>query len=275
MQKMICIFLSTLLMLTGCEKTEAPENPYRIKQQTLQTYQDTGVQLVRSDYSYDENSRLAEIRTYYDDAWQSTRQYTYDTYGNNTFTREAYADGTENLIRKTLTLDERNRVVLCESTFDNGRKTRTEYSYNSDGQVTKHYIYRYEIMEGTDINSFTDSTYDRKGRLIREDVRWEPNSNNNGYTLYTYEHDRLVRTETYMGKELDSYTEYTYDETGLIQTAIACKADGTLQSKHITTFDEYGNKLEVEAYAYASELARYGETDEDPDSRTINVYELK
>ena len=123
------------------------------------------------------------------------------------------------------------------------------------------------------MKSFVDSTYDRKGNLIREDIRWEPN-NSKEYTLYTYEKGRLLRTETYRNEELDSYTEYTYDETGLIQTAIACKADGTQRSKHITTFDEYGNELEVVAYAYSFDLSRSGEINEEPDSRTTNVYEL-
>lgn len=115
---------------------------------------------------------------------------------------------------------------------------------------------------------------DRHGNLIREDCRWEP-GNNSSYTLYSYEKDRLLREEYFVGEELESYTEYTYDENGLIQTAIAYKADGTLHDKHVSTFDEYGNTLEVVAFAYASEQARFGKTDEEPDSRTTDVYELK
>lgn len=214
-------------------------------------------------------------QTYHDEEWYLTVTYTRDEYGNIIRDETNYADGTRTVIEKALTLDDRHRVIRSEGISDDGRQTLSEYSYNKQGQTTKHYIYRYGIWEGKDINSFTDNTYDRNGNLIRVDVRWEPDNGNNGYALCTYQNDRLVREETYIGEEPDSYTDYTYDETGLIQTAIACKADGTPETKHLTTFDEYGNKLEVVAYAYASELARYGETDEEPDSRTTYIYELK
>ena len=125
------------------------------------------------------------------------------------------------------------------------------------------------------MKSFVDRTYDSRGRLVREDTRWEPDNNSSGYTLYTYQKDRLVRTETYVADRLDSYTEYTYDETGLIRTAISYDADGIKESKRITTSDEYGNELESVAYAYASERTRYGEADENPDSRTTYIYEPK
>lgn len=271
----ICFLLALFSLLCGCGKDEKPENPYRMKQQTVERYWEEDVQLTRSDYTYDENNQVIEVQTYIDEEWHSTRQNTYDAYGNIIRTRDTYADGTDNINEKTLTLDDQHRVIRSESTSADGRQTLSEYSYNKDGQLTKHYIYRYEIMEGVDINSFTDRTYDRKGNLVREDVRWEPNDHNDGYTLYTYKNDRLVRDETYLGEELDSYTEYTYDETGQIQTAITYEADGSLHTKHITTFDEYGNKLEVIAYAYYHDLMVTGETDEKPDSRTTYVYELK
>lgn len=271
----ICFLLALFSLLCGCSKAEVPENPYRLKQQTVERYREEGVQLTRSDYTYDEHNHVTEVQTYLDDVWHSTRQLTYDEYGNVVRTRQIYDEGTESIVEHVLTLDEQHRVIRSEGTSDDGRQTLTEYSYNKDGQTTKLYIYRYEVMEGMDINSFTDYTYDRKGNLVRQDVRWEPNSNNNGYTLCTYEKDRLVRDETYLGEELDSYTDYTYDETGLIQTAIAYEADGSPHTKHITTFDEFGNKLEVIAYAYYHDLMVTGETDEEPDSRTTYVYELK
>ena len=151
----------------------------------------------------------------------------------------------------------------------------SEYGYNKDGLEIKLYINRIGALNGEDLKSYVDSTYNRKGNLIRQDIRWEPSENESSHTLYHYAKDRLLRTETYNGETLDYYTDYTYDETGLIQTAIAYKADGTLQSKHVTTFDEYGNPLEVVAYTYASELMRFGASDEEPDKRTTYVYELK
>ena len=115
----------------------------------------------------------------------------------------------------------------------------------------------------------------RKGNLIREETRWEHDSISNEYTQYTYRKDRLVKTENYVDDVLRYDTQYTYDDTGLIQTSLSKQSDGTPERKYITSFDEYGNELEKVAYAYASELARFGMTDEDPDSKTINIYELK
>ena len=50
--------------------------------------------------------------------------------------------------------------------------------------------------------------------------------------------------------------------------------DGSIIDK-ITTYDEYGNTLEVIAHAYFRDLNLYGEVNEEPDSRTTYVYELK
>lgn len=274
MRKMICILLATVLMvLCGCGKEQAPENPYRIKQQIVERYLENETLITRTEHIYDENGRLTQCHTYKDDALWYTTQYSWDEYGNRIGTEINYADGTKTKER-AFTLDDQNRMIYSESFQNDQLYATTEFGYNEDGLVTKLYINRIGALNGEDLKSFVDSTYDRKGNLIREDIRWEPN-NTKEYTLYTYKKGRLIRTETYSNEELDSYTEYTYDETGLIQTAIACKADGTQRSKHITTFDEYGNELEVVAYAYSFDLSRSGEINEEPDSRTTNVYELK
>lgn len=132
-------------------------------------------------------------QTYHDEEWYLTVTYTRDEYGNIIRDETNYADGTRTVIEKALTLDDRHRVIRSEGISDDGRQTLSEYSYNKQGQTTKHYIYRYGIWEGKDINSFTDNTYDRNGNLIRVDVRWEPDNGNNGYALCTYQNDRLVR----------------------------------------------------------------------------------
>ena len=212
---------------------------------------------------------------YENDVPDTKTLYEHDDYGNIVRTTTIQPDGTQDVAEDKLTLDEQHRVVCSESTWNGEATGITEYGYNDAGQITKLYINRIGALNEEDWKSFVDRTYDRKGRLIREDTRWEPDHNDSSYTLYHYKKDDLLRTETYKGEELDNYTDYTYDETGRIQTAISYESDGTLRSKHITTFDEYGNKLEVVSYAYASELIRSGMTDEEPDSRTTYVYELK
>ena len=275
MRKVTCMLLAVLLLLSGCGKTDVPENPYRLKTVIHETPRDGNAFLWRFEYSYDPEDRVVEVLEYENDVPDMKTLYEHDTYGNIIRTISIQPDGTQNVSEETLTLDEQHRVVYSESTWNGEPKATTEYGYNDDGQITRLYINRIGALNGEDMKSFVDRTYDRKGRLIREDTRWEPHGDNTSYTLYHYEQDRLLRTETFKAEELDSYSDYTYDETGLIQTAISYESDGTLRSKHVTTFDEYGNQLEVVSYAYASELIRSGMTDLEPDSQITYIYELK
>lgn len=275
MKKRLLVLLALLMLLPGCGKPE-PENPYRLKTTTIEYYdreQETTVW--EFENTYDENNRLVEKQEYQNSVADTRIVYDHDAYGNILRTTHIYPDGTQDVAEDKLTLDDQHRIIYSESTWNGEPQAITEFTYNKDGQVTKLYINRIRALNGQDMKSFVDRTYDRKGRLIREDTRWEPDNNSSGYTLYTYEKGRLVRAEAYVADRLDSYTEYTYDETGLIRTAINYEADGIKESKRITTYDEYGNELESVAYAYASERIRYGEADENPDSRTTYVYELK
>ena len=276
MRKMTCLLLVLLLPLSGCGVKEAPENPYRQKKTTIEYYyRDRETTVWEFENTYDESGLLVEKQEYQDGIPDTKIVYEYDAYGNILRTTHIHADGTQDVGEDKLTLDEQHRVIYSESTWNGEPQATTETAYNKNGQITKLYINRIRALNGQDMKSFVDRTYDRKGRLVREDTRWEPDNNSSGYTLYTYEKGLLVRTESYVADRLDSYTEYTYDETGLIRTAISYDADGIKESKRITTYDEYGNELESVAYAYASERIRYGEADENPDSRTTYIYELK
>ena len=275
MRKKLLLLLAVLMLLPGCEKPK-PENPYRLKTTTIEYYdRDQGTTLWEFENTYDENGWLVEKQEYQNSVADTKIVYDNDAYGNILRTTHIHTDGTQDVAEDKLTLDDQHRIIYSESTWNGAPQATIETAYNVDGQVTKLYINRIGAMNGEDIKSFVDRTYDRKGNLVREDTRWEPNDSSSGYTLYTYKKDRLVKTESYVADRLDSYTEYTYDETGLIRTAISYDADGIKESKRITTYDAYGNELESVAYAYASERTRYGEADENPDSRTTYVYELK
>ena len=276
MRKLICVLIAILLLLCGCGKAEEPENPYRLKKTTIEYYYpDRETTIWKFENTYDENNWLVEKQEYQNSVADTRIVYDHDAYGNILRTTHIHTDGTQDVAEDKLTLDDQHRIIYSESTWNGEPQAITECTYNKDGQVTKLYINRIRALNGQDMKSFVDRTYDRRGRLVREDARWEPDHNSSGYTLYTYEKGRLVQTKTYTANRLNSYTEYTYDETGLIRTAINYDANGIKESKRITTYDEYGNELESVAYAYASERIRYGEADENPDSRTTYVYELK
>ena len=272
MRKMALILLA-LLMLSGCGKTENPENPYRIKTQILESYQEEDTQTITTEYRYNEQGYLTQLQTFNGSALWYTRQFSLDAQGNSLGSEVQYADGTRTG-EKGITFDDQGRMLTSESYQNDQVTATTEYGYSKAGQVIKLYINRIDALGADDLKSYVDSTYDQKGNLLRQDIRWEPTGQKE-YTLYFYEKGRLLKTESYAEEALNYYSEYTYDETGLVQTAIERSADGTLQSKHITTFDEFGNPLEIIAYAYGSELARFGRIDEEPDSRTVNIYEPK
>ena len=272
----IAFLLAAACLLCGCGKAEQPENPYRLKQTTVEYYyRDKETFTWEFVDTYDENGWLVENQEFENGIADTKTLYEHDAYGNIIRTTSIQPDGSRDVSEEKLTLDEQHRVVYSESTWNGEPSATTETGYNKDGQITKLYINRIDVRDGEDWKRFEDRTYDRQGRLTREDTRWEPDNNASSYTLYHYEQDRLLRTETYKEEKLDTYTDYTYDESGLIQTAVSFDPNGVKESKYITTFDEYGNQLEVISYFYASERMRYGEIDEEPDRRTTYVYELK
>lgn len=274
--RILCLLLALAALLGGCGTKEVPENPYRLKKTTIEYYyRDRETTVWEFENTYDETGLLVENQEFQDGIPDTKILYEYDAYGNLTRTTHIHTDGTQDVNEDRLTLDDQHRVICSESTWNGELHATTETAYNKDGQITKLYINRIGAVNGQDMKSFVDRTYDRRGNLVREDTRWEPDNNSSGYTLYTYEKGRLVRTESYVADRLDSYTEYTYDETGLIQTATTYGADGIKESKRIITSDEYGNELESVGYFYSSERRKYGSIDEEPDSRTTYVYELK
>ena len=273
MKKMIALVLALVCVcsVAGCAKTEKVENPYRIKTQIHETYHLDSTQTIRTEYIYNEHGWLVETQTYDNEEWWYTTKFILDENGNNHGCEKVAANG-DIITEVMLTVDEQGRMLTSESYVNDELQETTEYGYNDDGQLSKRYSTAIDIFGGENRILYIDNTYDRDGNLIREDIRYEP-QNETAYNLYIYEKGQLVREESYVGDRLDVYKDYTFDESGLIQTALTQKGKTFIQTKHITSFDEYGNPLEVLAFAYGSEYARLGKTDDEPNTRTTNIYE--
>ena len=272
----LSILLLIAVLLCGCGKTEKIENPYRIKTQIWESYQQDKTQTVRTEYIYDENGWLVETQTYHNEEWWYTTKFILDEHGNSHGSEKVAANG-DIITEVMLTTDEQGRMLTSEGYVNGELQETTEYGYNDDNQITKRYTTKLDTMNlfgGENRTTYIDSTYGKDGKLIREDILYTPN-NESEYNLYIYENDLLVREENYAGDRMNFYTEYTFDDTGLIQTALTKKGTNYIHTKHITTFDEFGNPLEVLAFAYGSEFARLGKAEEEPDSRTVNIYEPK
>ena len=267
----LVLVLFSVLSLVGCAKEEKAENPYRIKTQIHETYRLDRTDTIRTEYIYDENGWLVETQTYDNEEWWYTTKFILDEKGNNHGSEKVAANGTI-MTEVMLSTDEQGRMLTSESYLNGELDSTTEYAYNEDGLIVKRYTTTIDQFGGENRVSYIDSTYDQQGNLTREDYRWEP-SNENSYTLFIYENGKLIREETYNGDSLDVYKDYTFDETGLIETALTQKGETVTQYKHITTYDEYGNPLEVLAFAYVSEQARLGKAEDEPNTRTTNIYE--
>ena len=88
------LLLALAALLCGCEKNEAPENPYRIKTQIHETYRTDRTQTVRTEYIYNENGWLTETQTYDDGEWWYITKFLLDENGNNHGSEKVAADGT-------------------------------------------------------------------------------------------------------------------------------------------------------------------------------------
>ena len=267
----LSILLLIAVLLCGCGKTAKVENPYRIKTQILETYRQDKTETVRTEYIYDENGWLVETQTYDDEGWWYTTKFILDENGNNHGSERVAANG-DTITEVMLTADKQGRMLTSEGYVNGELQKTTEYGYNDDGLIAKRNTTTIDMFGGENRTSYIDSTYDKHGNLIREDILYMPN-NESEYNLYIYENDQLVREENYVGDRLNLYKEYTFDDTGLIQTALTKKGENYIQTKHITAYDEFGNPLEVLAFAYGSEFARLGKAEDEPDSRTTNIYE--
>ena len=273
MKKMIAFVMAMtcVFSISGCGRTEKVENPYRIKTQIHETYYWDNTQTIRTEYIYNEKGWLIETQTYDNEEWWYTTKFILDENGNSHGCEKVAANG-DIITEVMLTVDEQGRMLTSE-TYVNGELQETaEYGYNDNGQLSKRYNTAIGIPGAENRALYIDNTYDRDGNLIREDIRYEP-QNETSYNLYIYEKGQLVREESYVGDSLDVCKDYTFDKSGLIQTAIAKKEENSIHTKHITTFDEYGNPVEILAFAYGSEYARLGKTDDEPNTRTTNIYE--
>ena len=160
-RKLTVLFLIAVL-LCGCGKTEKAENPYRIKTQILETYRQDKTKTIRTEYIYDENGWLTKLQTFDEEELWYTRSFTLDEHGNDHGSEVVYADGSRNEERG-LTFDDQGRMLTSESYQNEEVTAPTEYGYGEDGQIIKLYINRIGALNGQDLNSFVDSTYDQKG----------------------------------------------------------------------------------------------------------------
>ncbi len=184
------------------------------------TYDSVGHMLTASNssgtntFTYDANGRVTEE----DEPFGVTLNYTYDAVGNRTSLSDSFGGVTSYLY------DADNRVT--STTFSGTGETpfRVDQTWTAMGQLAS--VKRYSDLDGTDLVSETDYTYDDAGNVT--DIQTKDSSGTviDDYS-YTYESGNLLIAQDING----TITSYAYD------------ADDELTSANTTiySYDANGN----------------------------------
>lgn len=281
MKKLFALLLCAVLILCLCACSSKPEeqaNPYRPVSYRNE-YFENGVLTSQdlTEYRYDEQGFQIEA-VYYEDGMQKrTNLYENDAYGN-VLKVTSITDTSANLYENKLTLDDQNRVLRQEEYVDGVLSSTMEYSYDNQGNIASEI---YTIMEDGTVTHVRhrEMTYDRKGNLLREictlndgsyiqydhkdgrrvkSTRFEPNGEISQYWEYTYnDAGHPIKEASYTCEtngdtrtsRLSTYNLYTYDDTGLVVTKTAHTVEERPFLPYtVTTYDEYGNQLQLEKY---------------------------
>lgn len=225
-------------------------------------------------YLYDNENRIVEISyAHYDDA-------DYEVYERVTY--EYNADGK---LAKTSTynLPENELTDYCEYEYENGKLIKKVFYEKVQGEIVYTYseeLHYKETEEGTEINfrnvsndgsvGESTSTYDKNGKLIREDYPGGPGSTeyiydesgnlikeiygyNEQEAVYEYEDGVLVKKiwvkDEFLSEEYNcegNYTEYKYYDNGNIVAVYWCDKTGATEEINIDAIPEVkGNFAEI------------------------------
>lgn len=174
--------------------------------------------IYRNTLTLDENHLPTRIESYSGDDLNSITEYTYDEYGNKTFSRYT-------------TLEDGEVTEVIEE----------EYTYDQDGNVTQRSVpfhdWYYQMSYSDGLLVYLAST--------------DENGNIKTYKEYLYDDQgREIQCSEYNGTgNLKETTKHTYDETGLKKETQTYSAIGKpSSSKVLFTFDIYGNVLTRELH---------------------------
>lgn len=199
-------------------------------------------------YSYDNESRITEI------TYASDDEGAYENYEKVT-----YEYGSDGKLSKTNTysLPENVLTDYCEYTYENGRLVKKDYYDRIQGELVFTYSDEFhynETEEGSEIVfrcvssdgsvGESKSTYDKSGRLIREDY-----PGGAGTTVYVYDENGNLIKEIYGENEQEKVYEY---ENNILVKSVWTK-DDFLAEEH----SNKGNYNEYKHYDNGNIVAVY------------------
>ena len=245
-KRILCSLCAALLLcLLGCDSnTPDPKPSSTVPKNTKTVFVHTSITQnsanmdARTEYIYDENDLLKEVIQY--SGTIQTRLYQVENDENGNFTRWHCTVGSTDL--------------TIDYEYDaEGHSTATAYYQNGELMTSLRYTYEegfrtamISTMPAQNSESRTEYIYNSQGAMVRQDQFVNGSLSRYGICS-TDEQQRLVKIAFYLPSGTpDATAVYTYD--GLTQTCVLIDGISTVLSKTVTTYDEFGNLLQVQAF---------------------------
>lgn len=244
MKRLFCFLAAlTLTALWGCDTTPdptVPTEPKNTKTVFVHTSitQNSATMDARTEYIYDENDLLKEVIQY--SGTTQTRLYQVKNDENGNFTQWFCTVG--------------STVLSIDYEYDNeGHSTSTAYYQNGELMTSLRYTYEdglrtamISTMPAQNSESRTEYIYNSQGAMVRQDQFVNGSLSRFGICS-TDALLRVVRIAFYTPNGTpDATAIYTYKD--LTQTCVLTNGVNTVLSKTVTTYDEFGNILQVQAF---------------------------
>lgn len=239
---------------------------YLIADQSI-TLCETGEEISRTTYSYDEDWNLTEEISYQDSEESSRYTYSYDD-GKMTQSVYSHPDGVPLPITASYSYDANGNPVEKVEFINGTENQHTTYTHDANGSTTET-VGRY-----SDGEQYTRYSFDANGNMT-EVLCLHDGEEYYNYT-YTYSYDILGNITEQVcfsrGKETKRYTyRYSYDINGDI-TEEVCFRDGEESYRYAYFYDAQGNLTE-KTYSFANgDSEHYSYTyDENESSLIVNI----
>lgn len=168
-------------------------------------------------YQYNEDGTVKQYCWYDNGELKRTKEYEYDTHGNETEVVEKVylTDGeviVSNKVTKNLYDDNGNETVTIAYDEEGKEEFRSCMEYDDNNRAIKSYL----LFDGqTDYLTYETYLYDDNGNIVRSDIYGKENSDFEivSYTLYEYdEKNRRIKEETFKDGSSKRSTVREYED---------------------------------------------------------------
>lgn len=189
--------------------------------QSITSYRDGNIQS-KTEFHYDDNSKLIEVSLYWKTGLGMSHQYTtHYTYNNNAYSEMKHLE-TGRWLSQDYNTQPENQVV--EMTYEPswGTNVRHTYQYNDLGQCIKKLNFD---METDTLYSTVEYFYNAAGYMTKI-IFMEPDGKVLGEIGYIYDELGKLIEKTDSRMISNEITKYFYDNDGLLKTETVYRLNG-------------------------------------------------